>query len=336
MEKDKTPLVSMVSVFYNRAYCLDKSVSSMLDQTYPNMEIILIDDGSTDNTLEELNKFKSYPRVKVISHENLGFTNSIKKAVEEVSSGELIAVHGSGDVSFPNRILKQVEFLNSNLDVGIVGCGCEIFSEKTNESHFAIRPFKLEKGQFLQRGTNMFSHGEVMMRKENYTLAGGYRPHFNLAQDFDLWLRINETTGVARFSEILYLEFGRADGVRNDPVKAIKQKKFSHLAMLSSYSRQKGDDILNQVTEGEDVFDLLEGSVSLSDRFSRLALREMGSRDMVLSEAYIREAAHYNNSLKVKFINYIRTTTFLLALLRGVRKIRLDFRNRKSKKNMNN
>lgn len=334
MNDSTLPLVTMVSVFYNRAYCANKSVQSMVDQTYPNLEIILVDDCSTDDTLQELRKFEG-ERVTVITHENMGFTKSIIGAIKNHSKGELIAIHGSGDISFPDRVMKQVEYMGLNPDTGAVACGCEVYSEKSKESHYVARDFTIEKNQLLKRHSNIFSQGEVMMRRSAYSKVGGYRPEFVYAQDYDLWLRINEVSNVARFSEILYLEFGRLDGVRNSIDKAVKQKKFSQLAMHSAYSRIQGKDALDSLQD--DVFAPLEGSVPLSERFARLALREMASGDLELSEAYIREAAHYNNGLKVKFINYLRTTTFLLALLRWVRKIRLDLKNRKNRKfkNMN-
>ncbi len=323
MDRKTLPLVSMISVFYNRSYCVIDSVQSMINQNYRNLEIILVDDGSTDSTLDKLRKFES-SKVKVVSFQNVGFTNAIKKAIDEISNGELIAIHGSGDVSYPDRVKKQVEYMQQNPDTGVVGCGCEVYSEKTKESHFAIKPFKIGQNNLLNRGANVFSHGEVMIRKSIYNVVGGYRQEFVYAQDYDLWLRINEHSSLARFSDVLYLEFGRHDGVRNHVDKAVKQKKFSQLAMHSAYSRMQGHDILNSIND--DVFAPLKGSEALSNRFARLALREMASGDLKLSKAYITEAVYYKNSYRLQILDFIGNNSFLLQTLGAIRKIRLKYR----------
>ncbi len=140
------PLVSMISIFYNRAYCVAESVQSMVDQNYPNLEIILVDDGSTDNTLEELNKFKS-SRVKIISHTNRGFTRSIRETIGSAAHGEYIAIHGSGDYSFPERVARQVAHLRENDAVAACGVSREILDEQTGRVKTKRLDVKIKKGE---------------------------------------------------------------------------------------------------------------------------------------------------------------------------------------------
>ncbi|MDZ7835005.1 MAG: glycosyltransferase family 2 protein [Alkalibacterium sp.] len=115
-------LVSIVTVYYNRENQVKESIESLLNQTYQNIEIIAVDDGSTDNTYKLLSSYKD-SRLKVIRHTNSGFVKSIRKAIEH-SNGDIIAVHGSGDISFLNRIEKQVSVLKNNSRIGVVSCYC--------------------------------------------------------------------------------------------------------------------------------------------------------------------------------------------------------------------
>ena len=103
------PLVSIITVYYNREQYIKESIQSLLEQTYKNTEIIIVDDGSNDETLNILNKFTDN-RIRIISHGNMGFVKSIKKAID-ISKGKYIAIHGSVDISHANRIERQVDFL---------------------------------------------------------------------------------------------------------------------------------------------------------------------------------------------------------------------------------
>ncbi|WP_443019281.1 glycosyltransferase family 2 protein [Sphingomonas sp. 22R3R2A-7] len=93
------PKVSCITVFYNRGDLLDRSVDSLIDQTLQDLEIIVIDDGSTDETMTKL-KCKSDPRLKTVFQANIGFTASMNRAIR-ASKGRYIAVHGAGDISTP-------------------------------------------------------------------------------------------------------------------------------------------------------------------------------------------------------------------------------------------
>lgn len=113
----------MVSAFYNRASAVMESVGSLLAQTYENLEIIVVDDGSRDDTVGQLRQLQD-SRIRIISRENRGFVASMNEAIL-ASSGEIIAVHGSGDISLPQRISRQVECLQGNPEIGVVGCWVE-------------------------------------------------------------------------------------------------------------------------------------------------------------------------------------------------------------------
>lgn len=243
----------------------------MLCQTYDDIEIIAVDDGSTDNTHEELMKFND-SRLKVYTHENKGFVKSIKEAVEIYSSGDFIAIHGSGDISLPGRIEIQANILELNPNIGVVGCYVDEENKITGEiikrrprwnsslksSCYSSRRDGSESYNDLLRNSltkeiiesNPFTHGEVMFRRDIYIKAGGYREFFKYSQDRDLWLRMSLITDFYIVEEVLYRRFKLPGGVSVCIDKVILQKYLSNFACQCIRYKLKGEkDLLESYGE---------------------------------------------------------------------------------------
>jgi hypothetical protein len=203
-------LVSIVTVYYNRGDHVTDSIGSLLSQTHRGIEIIAIDDGSTDGTHERLQAFDD-ARLTVVRHQNQGFVGSIRKGIE-LAKGDVIAIHGSGDISHPDRIARQLAVLKERPAVGVVGCYVENRNLLRNYSTLHMPKVGPDAGRQLAQG-NFLTHGEVMFRKGIYDAVGGYRTFFRQAQDWDLWLRMSEKTGFHIVPEILYTRFIRLDGI---------------------------------------------------------------------------------------------------------------------------
>jgi len=240
------PLVTMISVFYNRGYCVNESVQSMIDQKYPNLEIILVDDESIDNTLEELKNFESDPRVKVVTHKNMGFTKSIKKAVEKIANGEFIAIHGSGDISHPERIEKQVRSMLNDKNIAVCGAAnnnIKAADSTVLDSHIFTAKV-IEKNHFYFAVP--FTHGAAMFSKDKYNLIGGYDERFNLCQDWDLWLRfIDAGLDIVYISDLLYSRYEREQSVSNSS----DMKGFMHIEAITKIHQkaQDRDEVLDSL-----------------------------------------------------------------------------------------
>ena len=246
------PKVTVITGYYNRVAAVDATIHSILSQTFKNIELIAFDDCSSDGTglrlLELQDKYQD-PRFKVINHErNKGFVQGMIEAIA-LSSGEYICVQGSGDISLPQRIERQVALLDARSDVGAVGCWYTNIVSTTGARR-ARKP-SADKVNFdsLLTGSNVFSHGEVMMRREIYEQAGGYRAAFKYSQDIDLWLRIVRLAKLATVPEFLYERFVRFDGVSYDPRKFAQQMRYSllarRIAKLPAHEAKKIIDILS-------------------------------------------------------------------------------------------
>jgi len=245
-EMNGCPLVTMISVFYNRGYCVNESVQSMIDQTYPNLEIILVDDESVDNTLEKLQNFESDPRVKVITHKNMGFTKSIKKAVEKIANGEFIAIHGSGDISYPERIDSQVRAILKDENIAVCATANNNIkaADSTVLDNHIFAAKVIEKKHFYFAVP--FTHGAAMFSKEKYSLIGGYDERFKLCQDWDLWLRfIDVGLDIAYIPDLLYSRYERERSVSNSS----DMNGFMHIEAITKIHQkaQDRDEVLDSL-----------------------------------------------------------------------------------------
>ncbi|MCD9029525.1 glycosyltransferase [Luteimonas sp. BDR2-5] len=244
------PKVSVITGYYNRANFVDSTILSILNQTYINIELIAFDDRSSDGTGERMLDLQDRiqdDRLKVIIHErNKGFTVGMIDAIAS-SSGEYICVQGSGDISLPDRIARQVEVLDKNPEVGAVGCWYTNIVSTTGARR-PCRPSADEVGFDELFKKNVFSHGEVMMRRSVYEKAGGYRAAFKFCQDIDLWLRISRIAKLATVQDYLYERFVRFDGVSYDPKKFAIQARYSLLARrIALMSSTQADSALRQL-----------------------------------------------------------------------------------------
>ena len=222
------PRVAVVTLFSDNAYRVDPSLPSLLSQTYPDLEVVAVDDGSRDDTWERLSAYAGDPRLTLRRHPNLGLVRALRAAIEETDS-DVVAIHGSGDVSEPERIARQVELL-ADPSVGLVGCHVAQVHERAGVVG--------SKGDVVEPDTtaqllrhNLFTHGEVLYRRDVYEAVGGYRTIFRYAQDRDLWLRMSAVTRVASVPEVLYRRYLRPDGVSTAPEKLLLQRHLSAFAV---------------------------------------------------------------------------------------------------------
>ena len=200
------PRVSVISGAYNAAGCysFEKSIRSILDQTYSDFEFIICDDGSTDDTFKILEEFtKIDSRIKLIRNENnLGLSASLNRCIE-ISSGEYIARHDCDDISSAERIEKQISFLDSNPEISLLGTYSYLFDESGVWGELTF-PTEITRKSFLFRTPHQ--HGSVVFRKEALVKAGGYRvaKETRRTEDYDLFMRMHLFAKSANLPEFLY------------------------------------------------------------------------------------------------------------------------------------
>ncbi|WKN40720.1 glycosyltransferase [Tunicatimonas pelagia] len=183
------PLVSVVMPVYNTAPFLRQAIDSILRQTYINFEFIIVDDASTDDSLDIIRSYRD-TRIYLISNEvNQGISKTRNLGMQQ-AKGKYIAVFDSDDIAFSTRLEKQVEYLEKHDDFGLVGgevlpidsCGNVIGPTWK----YPARP---EEIPVLLLFRNYFAQAAVMLRV-NSLPASLYDPTFITAGDYELWTRI--------------------------------------------------------------------------------------------------------------------------------------------------
>jgi glycosyltransferase involved in cell wall biosynthesis len=198
------PKVSVVMPVYNSAEYVREAIDSILNQTFEDYELIIVDDGSTDGSEKIVDEYLRDRRVRVFHKKNEGVTKTLNFGLAQ-SIGRYIARMDSDDVSMPDRLRLQVEFLDNNRQVGLLGTRFKAYHadgrfienldvELTNAE---LQPKLLESCRF--------GHPTIMMRRSVLEDLGAYdeSQQAYTVEDYDLWLRIAEKYEVANLPQYL-------------------------------------------------------------------------------------------------------------------------------------
>lgn len=220
---------------YNGARYLAQAVDSVLNQALGDLEFVIVNDGSTDETPGVLASYDD-PRIVVVENDgNIGLTRSLNRGIR-ASRAPLIARQDADDVSLPRRLEKQVAYLEDHQSVGLVGCG----SKWVDGENRLIREWQpvtdpTEIQQVLLSSVP-FLHGTFMFRRACLPDSVGYDEGIPVAQDCDLLLRLSERWDVANLSEVLYVHRRHEDTVTAK--RSIDQQRYLQLARRAAIQRR--------------------------------------------------------------------------------------------------
>lgn len=183
---NKYPLVTIVTPAYNQARYIKDTIESVLAQDYPNLEYIVLDDGSTDATADILEEYAE--KLKFFRHENIGQANTINKGWS-ISSGEIVGYLSSDDLLLPNAVSSMVSLLESNKDCAVVYCDYDLiddcgrkFREIKTEDYSKNR---LLLDLFCQPGPG------ALIRKSFIERCGYWDSRYKQVPDFEFWTRVS-------------------------------------------------------------------------------------------------------------------------------------------------
>ncbi|MEH7743906.1 glycosyltransferase family 2 protein [Neobacillus drentensis] len=203
-------LVSMVMAVHNGEKFLQEALDHALGQTYSELEIIIVNDGSTDRTKQILDANKDQ-RVKVIHLEqNGGAANALNVGIKE-ANGQWIAIQDADDNSYPTRIEEQVKYVQENPQLVAVGTLVKCISgdahipdneyeDWTNSRNYHKTRKELRKIAF---SGCPFTHSSVMFSKSVFWEVGGYDSSYKIAYDYDLWLKLLEKGELEKVPKVL-------------------------------------------------------------------------------------------------------------------------------------
>jgi len=237
MKLQKPPISILMSVCNGEAH-LQNALKSILCQTFSNFEFIIIDDASRDNSPCILESYKRKDhRIRIIQNDqNLGLTKSLNNGLEN-ATGVFIARQDADDLSLPDRLEKQYQYFLRHPDLCLVSssaCIIDAHGKEIFPSHY-----RLNQAQIMNhmKRHNIITHGSVMFRRKEILDLGGYREHFQYAQDYDLWLRIIEKYKIHIIPEYLYKV--RISFENISMKKCIYQKEFADIAKKMHRQRKK-------------------------------------------------------------------------------------------------
>ncbi len=223
MNMSTVPKVTVIIPVYNRKKYVAESIGSILAQSFTNFELLLIDDGSTDGSVEIMRSYTD-PRVRLVCNDcNLGIPKTRNKGIQ-LARGEYIAMLDSDDAALPDRLATQVAFLDCHKDYVLVG---------------SWAPAMDEKGQSLRKGKKWFvSPGEVqswllfhctpaqssIMVRTAILQEYRYREQYVLCEDFDLFVRLARKNKLGKLPDPLVHRRAHTGNITREKAQLAKGK----------------------------------------------------------------------------------------------------------------
>lgn len=229
------PRISVLMPVYNAEKFLKPAIDSILNQTFKDFEFLIINDGSTDSSKKIILSYKD-SRIKFFENKkNLGVTRTLNKGLR-LAKGKYIARMDADDISLPDRLQKQVEFMAKNPQVAVCGTWVQIVDDKTLRHEIWKSPGDFESVKSLALFYSPVYHPTVLIRNEalkKYNLS--YSLSFPHAEDYALWVRIMEKAKVINLQEVLLLHRILSD----EKGKIYQQKQLKSANRIRLYQLSK-------------------------------------------------------------------------------------------------
>ncbi|TGN41528.1 glycosyltransferase [Marinobacter confluentis] len=266
------PTVSVIMPTFNRAKFLPQAVGSVLSQSYADLELIIIDDGSTDDTVKVLAPFLNDDRVRYFHQENRGQSKARNVGLNQ-ASGEFIAFLDSDDTWATEKLKKQVALISRLPGAAIVHGDEETVNEKGEVISFDN--MKRYSGRITRQllADNSVSITTALVRRKCFDEMGGFQASHGVADDYDLWLRFS-----ARY--LFHYEPGIVASYRvmEDQISSDKRRRFAANEMIiRNFLNQYGDS----VTPREKRWGLARFYCRSARYFASVGERKKAARDIV-------------------------------------------------------
>jgi glycosyltransferase involved in cell wall biosynthesis len=245
------PCVSVIMPVRDGERWVDEAIASMAAQSLPDFELLIIDDGSVDTTRQIANEAAQRDRrIRVIALPPSGIVAALNRGLDE-ARGKYLARLDADDRAHPTRLARQVDFLNGQAAVGLVGSWADAIDADgkiVGRLQPATTPAALARALAKR---NPMLHSSVMWRADLSAVVGCYRAAFEGAEDYDLWLRISEHSLLANVPDCL-VQYRRHDGNVSERCK-LRQMFSARLAQRSALSRKMhGSDPAEELTVSPD------------------------------------------------------------------------------------
>ncbi len=295
--------VSVITPVYNGSQTIKESINSILNQTYKNIELIIINDGSTDDS-ENIIKSVNDSRIKYYKIKNSGSPARPRNFGIKKSTGDFIAFCDQDDVWYPEKIEKQIKsynLSNNKSKIGIIATSANVIDKKNNVIDTFLRKLEYIPSPESYKKillTNYITTCSVIVPRKIFNEVGFLDENLVGVDDFDLWLRITKKYGVLVLPDILC-------AWRNLPQSLSSNKTKLYL-------------------ENEKIFDKLELTdkddyIKLGHKknLNRILISGILNKDYISSDLAIKKISHYSIPIKIKLFitvyNFNNNTAYYLA-----------------------
>lgn len=241
---ESQPLVTVIIASYNHGPYIEQSIQSVLNQTYPNIELLVIDDGSTDDSVERIQRLQTAHGFDFRVQENQGLTNTLNGAIAR-AKGSLIVPFGSDDIMLPERIEIQVNYLHDKPEVGICAGNIELidaegnlYPEKRQRRDVPFRRLDFDD-MFLERKPYPPAT-TLMIRREALDKVGGFDPSIRLE---DLYIEL-KITHAGYFIDGLNVVMAQ---YRKHATNSYKNHRFMIDSILRIYAQYRDHPLYDEV-----------------------------------------------------------------------------------------
>lgn len=242
------PRVSVVMPVYNAAPFLEAAVRSILNQTLRDLELVAVDDGSTDGSSAILDRLADEdPRLHVVRRPNTGITRALNDGLA-AARAPLIARMDADDLAHPARLQKQADHLDAHPDIGLLGCAwttCPADGRRIPPDPHLLKVWAAGPDAVaarLHEGHNVIAHPTAVFRRSAFEAAGGhYNPAYETAEDYELWLRMSRVTRLAALPEPLLDYRVHTQSIcatrGHESIDAVRRALHAHWGQVGSPSR---------------------------------------------------------------------------------------------------
>jgi hypothetical protein len=185
----KRPSISVIMSVHNGRRFLSETIESVLAQSWSDFEFIIVDDGSSDGSTEVIRGYAERDsRLQVLTQEKHGLTRSLNRGLT-VARGEFVARQDADDISAPERLAVQRDYMQQNPNLAAVGSWCRFIDEAGVETGGLRYPVQHEEIAWAMLGYTAIAHPSAMLRRSAIDRFGAYDETFTYAQDYELWTR---------------------------------------------------------------------------------------------------------------------------------------------------
>lgn len=317
-----SPKITVLLPVYNGAADVEQAVLSILAQTYTDFELLIINDGSKDNSAEILARLHD-PRIRLVHQENMGLAATLNRGIA-LARGRYIARQDQDDLSLPTRLDKQWAYLESNPDCALLGTRAEIWVGDTRSDRMHDHPIEYGHILFDMLFDNPFVHSSIMMRRDAVVQIGSYStdPSRQPPEDYELWSRLARRFKVANLPDrlLVYREVAQSmsRATRNpflDKIVTISAENIANAIGLS----QPNAVCIDVAAIDHSAFHRLSGQSSINQICETVILAGKNIAKNNNAPYVIALAEKRAAMLRYKFLMYRTHTLWLKPLLRGLR-----------------